>query len=111
MKEFGDELKLYYFKNKKSISLSIRLSSQYVLTFYIPESAFQELLDGAAGPSGSTSGPYFLMYKKEYVRLTIESGTATHNFRLAHEKWNPLIESYREKRADELVDIVSCVVK
>lgn len=109
---FKNRLKLYYLPKDDLVSLNIRVAPEYVLTFYIERPIFERLI-GAPDPGefGVKAKYYFLMRKKEYVRLSVESHEVTHNLRIELDAWDRLIRQYREGMSQASDKVLTCIVE
>lgn len=103
MKTFDDHWKLYVFKNK-NISLSLRVTSFFVLTFHFDFDEFEMMLDNwREGVQFRTNKSLCVEHKykgkpDEYVRFTIDQ----YNFRFTVEEFEQLERSYYHQIANEM---------
>ena len=95
MLEFKKPLKMYLFKDKRTVDLSLQVSDNYVQTYTIPQDTFQELIKNWQKDEGYSfkleQSGWFVQYKKttprpeslpeSYIRITVWNNGMSHNFR------------------------------
>jgi hypothetical protein len=95
MLEFNNPFKLYLFKNKNTVDWAIRVNSNYVHTYTIPQEQFEELLANWSKPEGYgiliKNIHISVQYKKfsprpelaaaSYLKLTVYNQNMQHHFR------------------------------
>ena len=105
---FTHPLKIYLFKDKKTVDLSLRVSDQYVQTYVIPQTTFEALVQNWRKPGGysfNTEGSgWFVLYKTtapqpealpaSYVRITVWNSGIAHNFRVQFQDMLNLEKEY-----------------
>jgi hypothetical protein len=108
MLNFDKLFKLYLFKDKKTVSWSIRVADNYVQTYSIPQDKFALLITNWQLPSGYSlplnGWSIFVMHKSmgprpeqlpaDYVQLTIWSPTVQQQFRVDASDMHELVSTY-----------------
>ena len=107
---FHDALKLYSFKARELVSLSVRISPLSVMTFYFEQNEFQQLLEKHTGPQGFETDKYFVLQKANFLRVTYKAGSLNHELRIPTSQWQTLINDYKEKMNTSNEDTITCTV-
>lgn len=108
MLAFAKTLKIYLFKHKQQISLSIRISDNTVNTFKLDQENFEKLLYNWQQPSGielNITGNYWTIQHKtrgprperattSYVRITVSTNNIEYNYRVDYTDMIELEKDY-----------------
>lgn len=107
---FPHALKLYCFRDRGMVTLSLRSSPYQVVTFYFPVSNFEEMLTKHNIPGGYDTEDYFIFQKKDFLRFTQKCNGYANEFRVPTEKWKAMVSEYRQKLAVPNEDIINCTI-
>ena len=107
MLEFTKPLKLYVFKDRESVDLSIRVSEAHAHTWSLPQAVFADIVANWRNQKGHSfqhnNNAWFIQYKKQtpgpewapasYVRISI-GGNPMFNYRVDYEDMVALERDY-----------------
>lgn len=106
MLTFSKALKIYLFKHRQQISLSIRVSKSTVNTFRLNQQHFEQLLDNwQQGIELNTEHNHWLIQHKticprperattSYVRITVSTNNIEYNYRVTYADMLELEKDY-----------------